>query len=259
MQHGIFQPVGRVLITCATLLFVAALWPGSANSSPGTSHPPHPNTVYAATFEGNSKLYRLEPKSGRIIEVGPTGAQLTDLAFGRKALYGLAFGDLYQLDPATGASTHIGALGVTGANALTVQHASGTLYGASTTGAVFTIDPSSGAATTIGSMGSGLASAGDLAFLNNHLYATVTGPGSSTTLLATIDPATGVATVLGPTGFQNVFGLVASRGHLWGATLGGALVSISKRTGAAQTVWTVGLPVGGLTAPPNQRPVAGTH
>jgi hypothetical protein len=109
--------VGR--ITCAIALAAAgalALAPTSASAATVSATPP--KTVYAITFAGNSALYSLSPRSHKTARKGYTGAELTDITFRGKTLYAISFTDLYWINTATGASHHIGSLGLSTANAL---------------------------------------------------------------------------------------------------------------------------------------------
>jgi hypothetical protein len=226
-----------------------ALAPASANAAVALPLPPH--TVYAVTFSANSALYTLNPWSHRETLVGNTGTELTDITFQGRALYAISFTDLYWLNPATGASHHIGSLGLStaNANALTTEPLTNTLYGADLTGDFFRINPWTGHTTLIGNFGHGLGSAGDLTFADGRLYATVSLNGSAETYLATVNVHTGAARIVGDTHNTDVFGLVSGAGALYGATDTGLFLAISPVTGRARTIWNEGLTVSGLATP----------
>ena len=105
-----------------------------------------------------------------------------------------------------------------------------------------------GRSAIIGRFGRGLASAGDLAFAHGRLFATVDRSGSTWSLLATVNIRTGAAKIIGPAGYQDVYGLVTSKGALYGATFGGKFLAISPRTGRGKVIWADGLAIGGLAA-----------
>ena len=207
-----------------------------------------PRGIYAITFAPDSALYRLNPGSHRARLVGRTGVRLTDLAFRGRTLYAISFTDLYRLSARTGARREIGKLGVSGANALATRPATNSLYGADRNGILFRVNPCTGRATIIGRFGRHLLSAGDLAFADGHLYATVEHRGSTRSLLASVNARTGAAKVVGSTGYRNVYGLVTRYGALYGATFSGKFLAICRRTGRARAIWDDGLPIGGLAA-----------
>lgn len=117
---------------------------------------------------------------------------------------------LYRVDPATGAATVVGEMGISRCSGLAVRKSTGTLYAvgenpATGTNALFTVNVTTGAATPVGTTGeTGIesfdvfAKTSDLAFRpsNEVLYGFVT----SIDNMATYDLATGAATLLGPLG-----------------------------------------------------------
>jgi hypothetical protein len=240
--------VGR--ITCAIALAAAgalALAPTSASAATAAATPP--KTVYAITFAGNSALYSLSPRSHKTVRKGYTGAELTDITFRGKTLYAISFTDLYWINTATGASHHIGSLGLSTANALVTQPKTNTLYGADEYGDFFKVNQKTGHATLVGTFGGGLGSAGDLTFYDGRLYAAVSEDGSAESYLATVNVRTGAAKIVGNTGYASVWGLVTGSGALYGATDGGLFLVISPSTGRAKVLWKEGLAVGGLATP----------
>src|ERR1700750_3007490 len=57
-----------------------------------------PRTVIAVTFEVDSSLYRVHPRTGHATRVGPCGASLTDVAARGATLYAISFGSLYTIN-----------------------------------------------------------------------------------------------------------------------------------------------------------------
>jgi len=220
-----------------------ALGPSAASAVTNLTKPP--KTVYAITFSSNSALYRMNPRSHTAAFKGRTGVELTDVAFRGKTLYAISFTNLYRLSTTTGASHDIGLLGVSDANALIAQPRTNILYGAEQNGGFFKVNPRTGHVTIIGMFGNGLGSSGDLVFAHGHLYASVFSSTSPTSLLATVNVRTGAAKVVGDTGFANVYGLVAGKGALYGATFNGDFLRISLRTGRGRLIWKDRLAVGG--------------
>lgn len=219
----------------------------SAASAAATARPP--KTVYVTTFADPSSLYRIKPRSHAETLIGGTGQEMTDIAFRGKALYAISFTTLYRLSKTTGASRAVGGLGLIGANALVARPKTNTLYGADIGGDFFKINHRTARVTMIGRYGHDLGSSGDLVFARHRLYATVFKEVLSTTrsYLARVSLRTGRAKVIGRTGFNNVYGLVSRHGALFGTTLGGKFISISRRTGRGRLIWKDGLAAGGAT------------
>jgi len=114
-------------------------------------------------------------------------------------------GNLYVIDPATGAATSVGALGIN-APALAIDSTTGTLYAGGGAGAtsLYTVDPLTAATVLVG--GSGMTGATLSSFdfdLGGTLFASVNLFDPANTggdILATIDKPTGIATIRGPFG-----------------------------------------------------------
>jgi hypothetical protein len=98
------------------------------------------------------------------------------------------------------------------------------------------------ASVPVGEFGSGLVSAGDLVFApDGKLYATlaeVPDQSADENFFAEIDIETGAATIISNlNGFDEVWGLVFSRGELYGLTsLPGRLLRIDPTSGDANVV-----------------------
>ena len=142
----------------------AAATPAPASSS---------SWLYGA--DAASTLFRIDAASGATRRVGATGVRsMTDIAFTPDGkLYGISFSRLYRVDPRSGRATPIGSgIGMGSVNAL-ASDARGKLYVASTSGAFGTVAPGTGRATLVGSYGPGLGSSGDLVFApDGKLFAT---------------------------------------------------------------------------------------
>jgi hypothetical protein len=170
-------------------------------------------------------------------------------------------GELYILDPATGATiTDVGPLndstarnfGMTG---LAFDPVSGVLYGSSananadqsTRGQLVTINPANGLVTPIGSFG--LAAGGtmtDLAFdpVTHVLYGIPSNGGAN---LFTIDTSTGQSTQVGSSGFTATNGggvAVSSSGTIYGTPLPANFGTYDKTIGAYTNIAAPTLPNG---------------
>lgn len=172
-------------------------------------------------------LGKVDTGTGAVSVIGDLGVTLTDIAFdplGR--LFGVSFTDLYSVDVASAATTLIGGLGISGANAL-VFGKDGTLYSAGTTsGMLYTIDPLTGASTALGD--TGFASGGDLAFVGSDLFLA-----STSGQLVRLDQSTPSASVaVGSFGLSSVFGIATdSADTLFG--VGGTTIFSVDPTNAA--------------------------
>jgi len=211
-----------------------------------------PNTIYMVTFGGNSTLNRLSPATGARTLIGNTGAPLTDLSFRGGILNAVSFTKLYVLNPTTGHATTVGRLGFSDINALVTRPSTGKLYGAGNAapGRFVSINATTGHAHQIGTFGAGLGSAGDLAFVNGTLYATVNRAGFAHTYFAKVSLSTGHATLIADTGFPNVWGLTLRSGVLYAATKNGLFLRISPTTGRATRIGSNGAAQAGLATSP---------
>lgn len=151
-------------------------------------------------------------------------------------------GSLLLIDPATGASTVIGAMGAGVVPALAVEPQEGIIvYGGRGGGLpnIYKVDPASGAASLLGSTGLGFAAVGgmDVRRQDERLFAAVNIAGDGGTgsdHLAVIDKSTGDASIIGPFGtcsgvvipstgggsctIEGIEGIAFDRrGRLWGA------------------------------------------
>lgn len=210
------------------------------------------NTIYSCNFAGASNLFRVKHNNGAAIGVGPMGIQCTDIAFRGHELYATTFASLHRVNPDTGNAVFVGNIGAGDINALGVHPLTGKMYGAgSVSGAFYEINPATGAGTLLGSFGPGLSSAGDLAMLNNIMYATVNRAGFPNTFLARVNLNTGLATLIGDMGRPLVFGLSVRGGKLYATTNTGAVVLVNKATGATSLIGNNGVAHGGQTTSPN--------
>lgn len=204
----------------AIAFFVTCFLATAANAGP---------IIWVHDSSGN--LGTVDVSTGTATLVGAMGATMTDVAFDPSGnLYGITFSGLYSINSTTGASSYIGSLGTSGANAL-VFGSGGTLYAAAnnTTG-LYTINLGTGAATSIGN--TGYNSAGDLAFHGGAFYLA-----STTNQLISIDLSSGGAgTAIGAFGYSNVYGLASGDdGVLYGVS-GTTIFSVNTSTGAGTFV-----------------------
>jgi len=174
--------------------------------------------------DGDGTLGKVDVATGVATVIGQMGATMTDIAFDPSGnLWGITFGQLYQINPTTAAITLVGNMGGASKNAL-VFGADGTLYAAGGN-ALYTVNTATGASTLIGS--GGYNSSGDLAFIGGQLYLSSAGDN-----LFRINTATGAGTLIGAIGFSSVFGLATDNNvDLYGIT-GQNVLGINTTTGA---------------------------
>ena len=174
------------------------------------------------------RLATIDVVTGATTVIGAMGITMYDIAFDPQGhLYGINGASLYAIDPVTAAASFIGTGGGGNINSL-VFGSDGKLYGASTS--LYVFDAATGARTSVGSLGAGVTSSGDLAFINGQLY--LTGVASFDRLYR-VDTGTGAATLIGSTGFPSVYGLASPNGQdLYGFS-GGQVLSVNVGTGAA--------------------------
>jgi hypothetical protein len=133
-------------------------WSGMSGTADGT--------LYAASANCGSRstLYTINPATGAVTEIGEiTGApSIIDIAINANAdMYGVDIvnDSLMQIDPATGAGTVVGSLGVNAnyAQGMDFEEESGILYWAAytTQGELRIIDTSTGASASVGAFPGG--------------------------------------------------------------------------------------------------------
>jgi hypothetical protein len=213
------------------------------------------NTLYACDFKYNSNIYLINNATAQVTNVGRINlaTACTDLAFAGAKLYGTTFKNFLIVDPKTGKASVNGSygLGVNDINALAVQPGTNKIFGAGSNrpGRFVAINPTTGRATTLGFYGSYYSSSGDLVFLKNSLYATISDirkPGMS--ILAKISLSSGSVGRATPISgiwkavsnkkvfLKNVYGLSVKNGVIYGAMASGEVIRINPVTAQAVIV-----------------------
>ncbi len=185
------------------------------------------------TGDNIGRLWTTNSTDGASTLIGAMGVTQFDIAFNPFGqLYGVTGGSsLYSINAGNAASSLIGSLG----GGVFVNglefSAAGVLFG-SGNNTLYTINTVSGAATSVGSIGGGFTSGGDLAFASDgSLFMTTTG-----NQLVKVNPGTGAGSLVGGIGFANVYGIDFIGSTLFGTTLGGDLLTIDTATGAGTLV-----------------------
>jgi hypothetical protein len=179
-----------------------------------------------------SDLYEIDLPSGELRRLAPLPVALTDLALhpdGR--LFGAAGGALWQVDYEAGTATMAVSIPGTSFNALDFS-LGGELFGA-VDDRIVRIDEVSGTSSTVVRFPSGLTTSGDVAFIGDRLYATVTADpfGTRPDILVEVDVFARTARIVNAVGERCVWGLAPFGETLYGLTCEGLLIRIDTGTG----------------------------
>lgn len=189
-----------------------------------------------ALAHDRDNLYEIDLPSGDLGLLATLPVPLTDLALhpdGR--LFGAAGGALWLVDYEAGTASM--AAEVPGIfNALDFAP-DGTLYGAVDDHAVL-LDPEAGTVTTVATFPSRLETSGDVAFVGDLLYATVTRDrfGTAPDILVEVDVSAGTARIINAVGQRCVWGLAPFGTTLYGLTCEGLLLRIDVATGRSEVL-----------------------
>jgi len=182
------------------------------------------------THDSSRQLATVDVATGEVALIGDMGDVMTDIAFAPDGrLYAMSFFTLYEVDPATGQATPIGAHGIPDGNALVFANQN-VLYamGADST-QLYQLNLATGTGTPLGDVGGG--SAGDLAYNRGELYVSTV---SATLIRIDLNPVSG--TLVGNIGFPDVFGLAtADDGVLYGIS-GTQILTVDTTTGEGELV-----------------------
>jgi len=183
-----------------------------------------------ALAQDDSTLYDVRLPSGQVNVIGPTDAELTDVALApSNVLYGIGFDALYTVSQQTGTATFASSLSGSSLNGADVAP-DGTLWVSGGTD-LDTLDTQNGTLTFVASFPSGTSSSGDLAWIGARLLATATTGGGDE--LVEFDVVQKTSKVLGACGYGCIWGLAAYGTTLYGLTCEGRILSIDPTTGAA--------------------------
>ena len=186
-----------------------------------------------ALAHGPTTLYEIDLPSGDLRIIAPLPVPgLTDLALhpdGR--LFGSGGGALWLLDYVAGTASTTVMVPGTSFNALDFAP-DGRLYGA-VDERVVRIDLGSGAVSDVATFPPGLTTSGDVAFIGETLYATVTRApgGTAPDILVRVDVTLGTATIVNAIRERCVWGLAPFGTTLYGLTCDGLLLEIDTTTG----------------------------
>jgi hypothetical protein len=166
----------------------------------GIAYNPNSNSIYARTF---TTLYKVDPTTGSVTTVGPSGSFITGLAFdpAYSTLYSVdqSTGGFYSVNPNTGAATFVGNTGISIPLDLSTDPFSGVLYGGAINGSIYTINTGTGAATLVKpSVTSNLPSAGGLTSISFNAAGDLFGVTIADDRLIKINLSTGTSTYVGP-------------------------------------------------------------
>ncbi|WP_266020147.1 DUF6923 family protein, partial [Brucella intermedia] len=214
-----------------------------------------PDGTYYVFQQG--QLFHINIASRQVIRqvTVSSGINPADIGWHNGALYGVSSGNLYRINPSTGAATDLGPTGIPGGTAVGAMFGTpSAVYGSANDGNFFKFDLLTGAATLIS--GSPATTGNDGAKCVNSeiefpVDLSITKDDGSATYRAGTDTVyMMIVTNNGPFGVQNALvndplpaGITASSWECGNAT-GGAVCRVSNGTGSIENV-SVNIPVGG--------------
>ncbi len=205
---------------------------------------------YALAYaHSTDTLYEVRLPSGKVTKIGPTHAQLTDIALvSNTQLYGINYQTIYQLDTSTGDASFLAPVDTSNMVAFDVAP-DGRLYVGGGQG-LYLLDLVAGITTPIASYPFGFSASGDIAVLQGRLLGTARTSPSAGAIdsLVEFDVNTGDATVIGSTGSSCIWGLAAFGETLYGLTCQGQVLRLDAQTGAATVLSTGGPAFWGASA-----------
>jgi hypothetical protein len=225
--------------------------------TPDAYVPPPPGDSDAAVYaHSSSNLYRVDPDTFEVSEVGPfqwsTGFDsMTDIAIDKDGvMIGISYDKVYRVDADTAVATLLSddlqgmfnGLSFVPAGQVGMPEGPDVLVGSrNTDGKIFSIDPNTGAVAEIGDMGGEWVSSGDIVSVYGFgTVATVTTSGGlGADVLARLEPGTFAATPIGAgTGYSDLWGIGFWKGKVFGFAEDGNFVLVDTTSGAASPVET---------------------
>lgn len=231
---------------------LAALLAGATLCSGG-----EPHLDYAVDVDGALYSIDLENLTTRRlghIRAGEDAPVLGDLvATPDGYMYGISGTTVYRINlEDTTRSTRVGDHGLVNPYGVGLGD-DGQVYAMTSDGRLFVIDPATARSREVGRLGGGFVASGDLAVAGDVIYASVKDPARREHLV-TVDPATGAARPVAlfadaVTGapISNVFGLVCSKGTLYGLTSSGAILRVNPTNGRCTVLTNTGIAWWGAT------------
>ncbi|NJR40962.1 MAG: hypothetical protein HC781_21635 [Leptolyngbyaceae cyanobacterium CSU_1_4] len=178
-----------------------------------------------------SEIGSIDPTTGIFSPLANFSTSYNDIASAPNGgLFGVSSNSLYQIDPATGASSLIGSLGASVKIESLGFTSSGNLYAAGSSG-FYSINTATGAASFVANI-PGFDSSGDLLYddASGRFLATSDAPFPTKDFLYSIGLG-GDATVIGNIGFHSVWGLAIANGTVYGYTSNRLQIIIDPTTG----------------------------
>lgn len=194
-----------------------------------------PDCVFLA--HSPSRLFEVDPWRGTVVDIGPTTGSMFDIDTAPDGtVYGVANRALHRYDAATGRWSRVGDLTSPGLNpnGLCIN---GSGVGFVTSGnQLYQVNLSSGATTAAPNrMGGGFQSSGDCVIDKADIIYMSSSNTSGNDDLVRIDND-GTATLIGRTNHDQIYGLTAAWGRLFGTTGRGEIIDIDWDTGQSRTL-----------------------
>jgi hypothetical protein len=229
---------------------------GGGDDAPDAGDLPDPPENSAVYAHSSSTLYRVDPVSFEVTEVGPFvwpgfAESMTDIAIDKDGLMiGISYGSVFRVDSGNANCTLLSnnlqgmfnGLSFVPAGQVGFPEGPDVLVGSrNTDGVIHSIDPNTGAVTPVGDMGGDWVSSGDIVSI--HGFGTVatvtTGTGLGSDVLARLEAGTFAATPIGTdTGYGDLWGVGFWGGDVFGFSEDGSFVIINTMTGTATPVET---------------------
>jgi hypothetical protein len=154
-------------------------------------------------------------------------------------LYGITSNSLYAFDDTSDQWNLVGSLGTpatTTPNGLAID-TRGTAYMTASNN-VYTVDLATGDSTLIGSMGNGFNSSGDCVINKDDTLFMSSDHALQGDTLILIDTTDASGSEIGQTSFNDIYGLTAAWGRMYGLTGAGQLIEIDSGTGRSTLIHT---------------------
>jgi hypothetical protein len=193
-------------------------------------------TFYA---HSGTTLYKVDPFEKSANEVGAGLPNLLDIdTHPDGTLFGVSFDGLYRFDPWADDWVFQGDFGASVAdpNGLAID-SDGTAFITSEDD-LFSTDLHTGQATLLGSSDDFYSSGDCVVDKRDTLFVSSKHLDDGDDVLVQLSRSDGQGTQIGPTGFDNIFGLTAAWGTLYGLTSAGELIEIDRQSGQATLVHT---------------------
>lgn len=184
-------------------------------------------------------LYRVDPFTGLVEELGPVDGLLDIDTSADGTLYGVTDTELLVFDDGTATWDAVGDLGISGGAPNGLAITSRNIAYLTSLDDLYRVDLDTGAATLVGDTGQNFESSGDCVVNKDDTLYMTSKHLTDTDTLVVLNTDTAVGDAVGPIGVTGVYGLTAAWGQLFGVTRAGEIVAIDEVTGAGTVLHTL--------------------